>query len=76
MIHRSVRRPSATRRSADVTAHQSPSALVQFRERRSRGRKSAHDRPDRDGENRRRFSVSVPLAVDEQYRFALSFRQW
>ena len=27
MIQRSVRRPSATRRSADVTAHQSPSAL-------------------------------------------------
>ena len=46
--------------------------LLQFRQRRARRGQPAHDRADRDCESRRRFGVSVPVAVDQQHRFALS----
>ena len=46
--------------------------LFQFRQGGARGREPAHDRADRDRESRRRFSVSVSVAIDEQHRFALS----
>jgi hypothetical protein len=55
-----------------VVGHQRVNPLLfQFRQRRSRGGESAHDRPDRDGQRRRRFCVTVAFGVDKQDGFAL-----
>ena len=46
--------------------------LLQFRQRHARRRQPAHDGADRNRESRRRLSVGVPVAIDQQHRFALS----
>ena len=48
-----------------------PALLLQFRQRCSPGGQSAHDRPDRHAERRRRLGVTIPFAVNQQDRLAL-----
>ena len=52
-----------------------PALLLQFRQRRSSGGQSAHDRADRHAERHRRLGVTVPFAIDQQDRLALRLRE-